>query len=562
MRGSAHPARLVPAVLVGAALLAGLATLGTRDLWPPDEPKYALAAREMAETGQWWIPHVNGEPYPDKPPLLFWAIAAAGAALGGIGQPAAVLPSLLAAALALAGTAALARRLAPAGADWVPASAVALTAISHRFAQQAIAGQTDMLLAAGTTWAFTLLLPPRGERAAVPSRAGTVAGFAAMGLATLAKGPPGLLLPLGGLALGGALASGWRTWARTGARRLHDARGWIAYAAVVGAWLVPAAVVALRGGEGAWLQDLLFRQTAVRYVAAWHHHQPPWYFLLVPWYDFLPSVALLPAALAGLRRRDDSRAQRLLLAGACLFILAFFSLSPGKRGLYLLPAYPLAAVWLALELDARLRGGGRSLRAVRGAAAALALLAAGFAVLSMTAVAAWFAKQGLNLDPRLLAGALLASAVLFGIAAAAAKPARWLAAGAAGWAAAYLAGLLTVVPALDPRNSAGAFVAEARAHLAAGAPAGMVDFRAQFGFHAGRMQTADPSDEQSLARLARRLEGAEPFWVIVRERHLAELRRHLSGPTPPVVVLRRTAGDNVYVALANAAALAPGGRPR
>ncbi|MGQ9846759.1 MAG: ArnT family glycosyltransferase, partial [Bacteroidales bacterium] len=37
--------------------------------------RYAEVAREMIRSGDWIVPHLNGEIYIDKPPLLFWLIA-------------------------------------------------------------------------------------------------------------------------------------------------------------------------------------------------------------------------------------------------------------------------------------------------------------------------------------------------------------------------------------------------------------------------------------------------------------------------------------------------------
>jgi len=45
-----------------------------RGLWEPDEARYAYVAREMHGGGHWFVPHINGKPYPDKPPLMFWLI--------------------------------------------------------------------------------------------------------------------------------------------------------------------------------------------------------------------------------------------------------------------------------------------------------------------------------------------------------------------------------------------------------------------------------------------------------------------------------------------------------
>ena len=54
---------LIALVVLGAGL-------GLRDPWPADEPRFALIAREMVESGQWLFPMRGGELYPDKPPLL------------------------------------------------------------------------------------------------------------------------------------------------------------------------------------------------------------------------------------------------------------------------------------------------------------------------------------------------------------------------------------------------------------------------------------------------------------------------------------------------------------
>ena len=51
-----------------------LFNIGKRDLWAPDEPRYAQVSKEMRDTGNFIVPHLNSVPYPDKPPLLFWLI--------------------------------------------------------------------------------------------------------------------------------------------------------------------------------------------------------------------------------------------------------------------------------------------------------------------------------------------------------------------------------------------------------------------------------------------------------------------------------------------------------
>ena len=92
------------------ALLILGAGLGLRDPWPSDEPRFALVARQMVESGNWWFPHRGSELYSDKPPMLMWWQAALYSVLGNW-RVAFLLPSLLAALVTLGCVYDLGRRL-------------------------------------------------------------------------------------------------------------------------------------------------------------------------------------------------------------------------------------------------------------------------------------------------------------------------------------------------------------------------------------------------------------------------------------------------------------------
>ena len=61
---------------VGVLLLAwgifSVASIWLRPLWPVDETRYLSVAWDMWLRGDLLVPYVNGRPYSDKPPLLFW----------------------------------------------------------------------------------------------------------------------------------------------------------------------------------------------------------------------------------------------------------------------------------------------------------------------------------------------------------------------------------------------------------------------------------------------------------------------------------------------------------
>src|SRR5512146_2654837 len=94
---------LIALVVLGAGI-------GLRDPWPADEPRFALSAKQMVDSGNWLIPHRGSELYSDKPPT-FMALQAATYELVRNWRIAFLLPSLLAALGTLLLVYDLARRL-------------------------------------------------------------------------------------------------------------------------------------------------------------------------------------------------------------------------------------------------------------------------------------------------------------------------------------------------------------------------------------------------------------------------------------------------------------------
>src|SRR5258708_28649769 len=81
--------------LIAAALLAAwFSGIGVRRLQHPDEGRYAEIAREMAVSGDWITPRLNGLKYFEKPPLQYWATAAAFSAFGTHEWTARLVPAL------------------------------------------------------------------------------------------------------------------------------------------------------------------------------------------------------------------------------------------------------------------------------------------------------------------------------------------------------------------------------------------------------------------------------------------------------------------------------------
>ena len=367
-------------LLAIVALLVLGAGLGLRDPWPSDEPRFTLVAKQMIESGDWLFPHRGTELYSDKPPMLMW-LEAAFYTVFREWRIAFLLPSLLAALGTLWCVYDLGRRLWTRKAGLYAAWALLF---ALQFTYQSKKAQIDPLVTFFITLANYgllrhMLLGPNWKLWAL--------GWFAAGLGTITKGVGGLALLM---ILPAAVAS-LMHWPRV---RLHarDWRFWIgplAFVFAVALWLVPMVTAALSQDNPeyrAYLNDILFRQTAGRYAKSWDHAQPVYYHLVVMATAWLPTAFALIWALPAWRTRLHRRDARYLLPLAWwLLIVVFFSIPSGKRDVYILPALPM----MCLALGPLLPGIVRKLWAKRiafGFAAALGVLLLG------AGLAMWFGE--------------------------------------------------------------------------------------------------------------------------------------------------------------------------
>lgn len=329
------------------ALFVLAAGIGLRDPWPSDEPRFTLVAKQMVMSGDWLFPHRGSELYPDKPPMLMW-LEASFYLLTRSWRVAFLLPSLLAGLLTLGLTWDLGRRL------WTPRIglfAAAALLSTFLFVFQVKRAQIDPLEMAWITLANWGLLRHclRG-----PDWRSFWLGCFAAGLGVITKGV-GVLALLMLLPYAYARVRGWQGVTRTSGSAWRWTMGAVAFFAAIALWLVPMLIVAKSRGTAeytAYVNDILFHQTADRYAGNWSHSKPFWYFLPVLLLNFFPLSLAYPGAIARWwRARGAIDARWFLPLAWVVLVVFFFSLAHGKREVYVMPALPMLSLAMAPYLQ-------------------------------------------------------------------------------------------------------------------------------------------------------------------------------------------------------------------
>ena len=302
----------VPALAAALLYVYGLASVGVLST---DEPRYISIGREMARSGDWITPRLWGQAWFEKPPLLYWLIAAATRA-GLRDEWAARLPVAL---MSLAFLAFYFRRLEREFGRAPAAYATVILGTSAGWLAYSRLALTDIPMAAALSAAMLFAL--RSEAGAGPL----------LGVAILAKS----LVPA-------ILAAPLVWWGR---RRPRDLLVVALAATIVAApWYVLC--YARNGRE--FLDVLFVRHQLARFANGEMHPQPFWFYLPVLAAGLFPWTPLVPLLAARQNWRDPVRRYFLIWAA---FGFAFFSASSGKLPGYLLPILPPVAALLGVALD-------------------------------------------------------------------------------------------------------------------------------------------------------------------------------------------------------------------
>jgi 4-amino-4-deoxy-L-arabinose transferase-like glycosyltransferase len=432
-------------LVCGIAFFWGLASVGLVD---ETEPLFAEAARQMYETGDWVTPYFNGATRFDKPPLVYWLMAI-GFHVFGVGEWAVRLPSALSAtALVGMGFYTLRRfgfsrpELATAYADlangavnpprsrlsqrnlcWSAIIGSAIMALHPETIVWARIGVSDMLLSAGIgTALFTFFNGYAQPEFPHRQRNWYLVAYVCLGLAVLAKGPVGLVLP-GGIVLVFAAYTGQFLKLL---RELHLVKGALIFLAIT----VPWNVLVIAANGRAYIDSFFGYHNVERFTGVVNGHAAPWYFyFLVVAVGFLPWSPLLPWAIARLRPQrwnfwqTQPRSAHLGIFALIWLgvIFGFFTIAVTKLPSYVLPLMPAAAMLVGLGWSDRLCPAPQAAKTGMGYRLSYGLNLIVFAVL---AVAAIYSPNWMGNDPAMPglpdlvrdSGVMVRAAIIWGLA--------------------------------------------------------------------------------------------------------------------------------------------------
>ncbi len=330
--------------LTGCVLLLLCALLylwgpGDMPFYTKGEPREATVVWEIHTNGEWILPLRNGRIIPSKPPLFHWLAMLTTFVRGELNEWTIRFPS------ALLGIIGVGLTYGAGVALWgVEAGLMAglIVATSFEWHRAATTARVDMTLTVFMVAAFLHFLFLYRRRAV--SLKDAFGFYVLLGLATLAKGPVGAVLP--GLTVVVFLAV-QRDLAFL--RHLRIVMGGVVVTVIAGAWY------GLALWEGGWdffikqiLQENLLRFVNSRVGDAGHTH-PFYYFIpnlflgMIPWSLFFPPLAVFLYQ----RRQQWARDGVLYFVVWTATVFLFYSAASGKRSVYILPLYPAVALLLA-----------------------------------------------------------------------------------------------------------------------------------------------------------------------------------------------------------------------
>ncbi len=340
--GTPHPWFKDLALLTLVTVVWFCCLLGMRPLSNPDEGRYTEIPREMAATGDFVTPRLDGVKYFEKPPLVYW-LSALTFRQFGVNEFTARVWGGIFSAIGVLLTYATARSIYGRGTGIWSAIVLSTTLFYYALSQIILLDMAVAVTMSGALFAFILAMrEPRGSK-----RFGLfMAFYAFMALATLSKGLIGFAIPGAVIFLWVLLLNRWRAlWP------FYPIAGTVLLLAIAAPWHIFAA-----RANPDFLYFYFVHEHWLRFTTRIHGRYEPWWFFLpiflvglFPWIFFAGQSLRESLGTGWKARRANAEAWFFLIW--VVFIIAFFSKSQSKLIPYILPVFPAVAVLLGRTIS-------------------------------------------------------------------------------------------------------------------------------------------------------------------------------------------------------------------
>lgn len=358
--------KLSPLILTLIFLVSIIPVLGLPQISGSSEAREAHVAHIIRSTNEWILPNRNGF-VPSKPLLHHWLTVLTSTSNGAVNEFSSRLPSAILGVLVLIAVFLFSRRVFrltlknPLDAEFHALVVTLILTTTYGFFRMLFLSMVDMTFAAFVVFSLLVVMLPifeqtlEGKDSPKVSQISWALFFVFCGLATLAKGPLGLILPILIMApvlvslFGGrkALMIAWQSrWSC------------LIYPVLALPWYL----LAKEKAQSAFVERQLLFENVKRFFGGDHiNSEPFWYYVpsflmkTAPW-----SFVFFALIIWFLKSKSDRSASHRICSAILLGILTavvFFSISSGKRHSYLLPLFPIMAfvgVWTFSQWSATL----------------------------------------------------------------------------------------------------------------------------------------------------------------------------------------------------------------
>jgi len=334
-------------IILAIILFAGyFLFLGSYPLLDVDETRYVDMARSMFHSGDFMTLYLNGDYFFEKPPLFFWLECLGFKFFGGVNELTARLPVVLLSLLPLGLLFGLCKKVKNIRFAFI-VGAVLLTCLEYVLLTKiAILDSvlTSLCTSAVLCYFYTFFVKESSKKYF------WLLTYFFTGLAVMAKGVPGLVIPLFTIAVSTII---FKTYKET---FKYSFLGMVLMLLIV----LPWHILMLKTYKGLFFDEYIFKHHILRFLGSdiINKNQPWYFYLLTLLWGLVPHIfAVLPKSVQVLAEKFQNKDFKLNLnlsdnyntflvlnSVAAIVTLMFFSVSGAKLITYILPIYPFCAV--------------------------------------------------------------------------------------------------------------------------------------------------------------------------------------------------------------------------